>query len=558
MAKMSSKKDKIIRSYVGELPLIRHIVVMLGLKEKLSHYIKPHGNQRVSVVDALIILLYNIACGRQPLYELHDWINKIDPAVFGDMRAFDASAMNDDRFGRALDKLYQADRASLMTDIVMDMVNITGLSLERIHNDSTTIKAYGEIPGTTRTGLRLARGNSKDHRPDLKQLVYSLTISSDGAVPVHYKTYAGNRSDDTTHIETWNTLRGITQDPGFLYVADCKVCTAKQLAFIAGHGGRVVTIIPETWSEVKAFKNLLRKTKKARTIISRKEIPGTKNKFEYFSVYKGNHFTKQDHFRIHWIFSSEKKKRDRKAREAALRKTEHDLSVLSGKLNLRKLKQKSEIQKRLERILKKYGTQRYYHTQITVMHEAHEVQCGRGRPGPDTKFKTVHKSLFALMYLRDQKVLQEEQHLDGLFPLLSTDETLSAKETLSAYKYQPRLEKRFTQFKSVHNGAPLLFKSIQRVEAVMFLFFLALMVQAVLERMVRNTMHVKKIDSLPIYPEHRIAYHPTTAKLFERFEGVSVSKLILGREEKFIRDELTELQTDLLRIMGISEQTYWT
>ena len=46
----------------------------------------------------------------------------------------------------------------------------------------------------------IAFGHNKDHRPDLKQLVYSLAVTADGAVPVHYKTYDGNTSDDKTHI----------------------------------------------------------------------------------------------------------------------------------------------------------------------------------------------------------------------------------------------------------------------------------------------------------------------------------------------------------------------
>jgi hypothetical protein len=120
---------------------------------------------------------------------------------------------------------------------------------DRMHNDSTSVKAYGRIPGTTRTGFFLAQGHSKDHRPDLKQLIYSLTISADGAVPVHYKTYPGNRTDDTTHIQTWTTLCGIAGRNDFLYVADCKVCSDEQLHHIVRYGGRVVTIMPDTWKE---------------------------------------------------------------------------------------------------------------------------------------------------------------------------------------------------------------------------------------------------------------------------------------------------------------------
>lgn len=84
------------------------------------------------------------------------------------------------------------------------------------------------------------------------------------------------------------------------------------------------------------------------------------------------------------------------------------------------------------------------------------------------------------------------------------------------------------------------------------------MIQSVLERMVRKTMHAKKVDSLPIFPEHRIAYHPTTAKIFERFQGVSMYSLLLGEDERIIRDELTLIQKELLDIIGISKGRYWS
>ncbi|CAB1063938.1 hypothetical protein D1BOALGB6SA_8723 [Olavius sp. associated proteobacterium Delta 1] len=50
--------------------------------------------------------------------------------------------------------------------------------------------------------------------------------------------------------------------------------------------------------------------------------------------------------------------------------------------------------------------------------------------------------------------------------LICTDKALTAKQVLKAYKYQPRLEKRFSQFKTVHNAAPLLFKKIERITLV--------------------------------------------------------------------------------------------
>lgn len=132
-----------------------------------------------------------------------------------------------------------------------------------------------------------------------------------------------------------------------------------------------------------------------------------------------------------------------------------------------------------------------------------------------------------------------------------------AKDALLAYKYQPRLEKRFTQFKSIHKAAPLLFKNIERVEGIMFLFFVALMVQAIIEREVRRKMKDKNILALPVYPENRIAYHPTTAKIFDRFDGISIYHLKHGRKLKIYQDELSELQKEIINILGMSEKEYW-
>lgn len=541
---------------MGELPLIKSIIERLGLREIFAQYIKRHKNEKIPALDSLMMLLFNITCGRQPLYELEEWVEHIHPKIFGH-DSFKKGTINDDRFGKALDKLYMADRATIMTRIVMAMIKLTDLDLRQIHNDSTTIKAYGKIPGRTRTGLKLEYGHSKDYRPDLKQIVYNLTISADGAVPVHYKTYGGSRTDDTIHIETWNTLRQIAGQPSFLYVADSKVCTRKQLSHIVTYGGRVVTIIPETWKEVEAFKTELRQKKKRRIIICRRVIPENSNQVEYFSCYQGDHRTIKDHYKIHWIFSSEKKKRDQKDREKVLKKIEHELAELSGKLNTRKLKTREEILKKVDRLLDERGAKKYFHVTLTAIEEEYKKQIGIGRPGRKTKFRTVSKEIYSLSYTRNQKILKEERNVDGIFPLLSTDPDITPKEALLAYKYQPRLEKRFTQFKSIHKAAPLLFKKIERVEGIMFLFFIALMVQALIEREVRLKMKDNKISALPIYPEQRIAYHPTTAKIFDRFAGISVYYLKQGRNIKRYQDELSELQKEIITILGMSEKDYW-
>jgi len=553
----SGKNRRLKRLQVGGLPLIHSIAKRMRLKEILYKYIPAHGNEDIPAVETLMLLVYNLILGKDPLYELQEWVESIDFRCI-DIGNYVKVEFNDDRFGRVLNKLYMTDRASLMTDIVVSFVKEFEITLTRLSNDSTTIKAFGKYPGRAGTGLELKRGNSKDHRPDLRQLVFSLSIAGDGAVPVHYKCYPGNVTDDKTHIETWNTLRRITSRPDFLYVADSKLCTDEQLSYIVDQAGRVVTIIPETWKEAESFKEELRRTKKAKDIIWRRRKPGTDDKNEYFSVFRGDYFTAKRGYKIHWIYSSEKRKRDRESREKHLKKVEQRLAELNGKINKRGLKTSTAIEEAAQQIVEEHKLANYFHISIGTITEEYQVQIGTGRPGKNTKYRTGVNRLFTLSWTQKKQVLKEEAQTDGVFPLLCTDNELTAKEVLKAYKYQPRLEKRFSQFKKIHNAAPLFFKKIERIEANMFGFFIALVVQSLIEREVRNKMKEHKIETIRVYPEQREADHPTTSKILDRFEHICTYKIIENSQvvETF-RDSLNEDQKLILGLLNIHEDEFW-
>ena len=558
MTNDNKRNEKLTRHKVAGLPLIVDIIERMNLRQSLHDAIGVHGNEMFPAVDTLILLIINLTGGKQPLYELEQWVQSLDPRCLG-YKTLYKGKFTDDRFARALDKLYKADRATLMTQLVIEVVHTFDLKLDRIHNDSTTIKACGGYPGKTDRGFELKKGHSKDHRPDLKQLVYSLSICSDGAVPVHQKTYPGNRTDDTTHIETWNTLCRIQPDPGFLYVADAKLCTDEQLHHIESNGGRAITMIPDTWSEVASFKDALRKGPKTKKEIWRRTKPGSDTEKEYFSVFTGTHLTEKRGYRIHWIYSSEKRRRDRQAREKRLHRTEEALMALNGKLNRRKLKTKEVIQEAADAIVAHYRVEPFYHVDIGILYEETRKQKGKGRPGKNTQYQRIIKEVCALRWTRNATRLHEEARTEGIFLLLCTDENLTAKEVLQAYKYQPRLEKRFQQFKHIHHGAPLLLKKLERIEATMFAFFIALMIQALIERQVRNQMADRKIPAIALYPEDRDASHPTTAKIMGILADVSTYTLSSSSKEVTeYRDDLTAVQQMNLDFLGIPQTVYWT
>lgn len=102
--------------------------------------------------------------------------------------------------------------------------------------------------------MAITFGKNKDHRPDLKQLLWSLTATVDGMVPIHYRVYDGNTNDSPTHWDTWTTVRTLVGRPDFLYVADSKLCAEGVLQRIAAEGGRFLTVCPRTRKEDGLFR----------------------------------------------------------------------------------------------------------------------------------------------------------------------------------------------------------------------------------------------------------------------------------------------------------------
>jgi transposase len=119
------------------------------------------------------------------------------------------------------------------------------VDLDELHNDSTTITFHGAYADAAQeekrgeqTRMAITWGYNKDHRPDLKQLLYILTASRDGAVPLYFQVASCNVADDQTHCATWDLLCRLTGRRDFFYVADCKLASTKNMAYIHQRQGR--------------------------------------------------------------------------------------------------------------------------------------------------------------------------------------------------------------------------------------------------------------------------------------------------------------------------------
>jgi len=181
----------------------------------------------------------------------------------------------------------------------------------------------------------------------------------------------------------------------------------------------------------------------------------------------------------------------------------------------------------------------------------------RGRPGAGTRYVKVERSRFSVAWKPKADVIAFDARTDGMYPLITNCDDLPAGEVLQKYKYQPNLEKRHEQLKTVYAVAPAFLKDEGRIEALLLLYFVALLVQALIERQVRTSMKAEKLKVLPLYPEDRECHAPTANRILEVFENIQRHDLMEGAVlRQCFEPKLTQLQQDLLRLLGAPRDTY--
>lgn len=128
---------------------------------------------------------------------------------------------------------------------------------------------------------------------------------------------------------------------------------------------------------------------------------------------------------------------------------------------------------------------------------------------------------------------------------------------LEAHKHQPTVEKRFEQTKTVFEIAPVLLKNEGRVEALFFVYFLALLAQALIERELRRQMQLHDVEHLPLYPDERTTERPTAEQVFRLFALMQRHDLYHGGQlVHSFEPVLTDLQRQVLEMLGVSEEVY--
>jgi hypothetical protein len=143
-------------SFVALIEGINHILPCpgLGLDELLTAYLPSDARHTVAPARVIGALVRNLVISREPLYGLAGWADRYLPGLPG-LAPGQAGALGDDRVGRALDTLFDADRASMLTTLTLRAIDAFAIDTSELHNDSTSLTltgAYRSATGRTRAG----------------------------------------------------------------------------------------------------------------------------------------------------------------------------------------------------------------------------------------------------------------------------------------------------------------------------------------------------------------------------------------------------------------------
>lgn len=549
---------------VGALPIVNRFLERLGMDRLLDRYL-PHDDPRlkISPAAALGVLVRSLVVEREPVYALGRWASQHDPAVLG-LTPEQVSLLNDDRVGRMLDRLFDCDRASLLTELVVGAIKEFGIDCSTLHNDSTSISlqgAYTSAGGAARGGKatpKITHGHSKALRPDLKQLIWILTISEDGAVPIAHRVADGNTEDTTTHIPTWEYLVELVGNPHFLYVADSKLCTRPAMDHISQRGGRFLTVMPKGRSEVNWFRQWLQNNSPETGEVLRR--PGRRAE-EPEEIWRAaeSPIPSAEGYRIVWIWSSAKQAADLLKRQERIMAGMNALHALHQRLTKPRSRFRNlvAVEQAAQADLQRAKADPWVRYELSYVYDTSVSQRTMKEPSRARVPKARGRTRFSLGASVDENAVAYDAKCDGWFPLITNDREMSAAELLAAHKYQPKLESRHADLKGTLQVAPMYLKNPARIEALLMCEFIALLVHALTEREIRASMAKAKHSSLPLYPEERASKAPTAARVLETFSMVMRHDLMQdGKFIQIIDPELSKLQTEVLKLLKVKPTAY--
>lgn len=498
---------------------------------------------KLTVGTRLKALLINIGTERKALYKVQEFYERRDIEVLlgGGVVASD---LNDDALGRALDRLYDLNLDTFYPKLAFHTVQQLRVmddydDLLPFHSDTTSISLTGDyscqdgVVDDDEDDFRIARGYSKDHRPDLKQIIFGLTTL--GGLPVCANVDKGNQDDHSWNFENIPRLLSSLDESvqrKSIYIADSAVVTKDNLELLKSQNIHFISRLPSTfklcdtlkqaawengdWTDVGrmgAAKNSA--TYKLRAF--RRELYGETYRF---IVVRSSSLDARKEHKLQDVIEREYKSltKDAERVEKIAYSCEEDATVAA------------------QAFVKAYGRK---HKQ--VLHRLHvdvkseevqEKRARRGRPRKDEPEPAVHTHyrLAIEVAAPSEDTLQMWREREATFVLITDlrdDQRVSDEQVLRLYKEQNEVEGRFRYLKSPYHVGAVFLQKPSRVKAFAYVMLMSLLLYSAFEYLLRKKM-ATETEPL-ILPGKRKSFRPTGASVLEMLDEVTTMHVKLGK-----------------------------
>jgi len=230
----------------GQVYLALALWRRLGLHQLLKEIIEP-GREEVPWELTACILTMARFCGQRSELEVAErWY--ADSAL-EDLLGVPFDQINDSRLYRGLDVLHE-HKDRLCTHLLERYRDWFGVRFEFLLYDVTS--TYFE--GQAKANQKAARGYSRDHRPDCKQVNIGLVVTPEG-LPIGYEVFAGHTADVTTVEDMVEMMEEKYGQAQRIWVMDRGMISEDNLDFLRERQARYLVGTPK--SQLKRFERHL-------------------------------------------------------------------------------------------------------------------------------------------------------------------------------------------------------------------------------------------------------------------------------------------------------------
>jgi len=444
--------------------------------------------------------------------------------------------INDDVLGRFLDALYTEGVSGLYEELAFKVVTYLGLQCKSLNLDATSFHLDGEYhQDFDAKTIHITQGYSRDHRPDLNQVVLNLITENRAGIPLYMKACSGNTQDSksfkeiiTQHIKSLKSAYKNTY-----LIGDAALYTEATIQALSSANQLFITRVPQ---KIKEAKQLISKAKQVDWVSLNDGYSGYWIDSEYGNVTQ------------RWLLV---KSSMAKAREAhILNKKILNSTKESLKSFNRLCRQEFSCQADAQKAFDTWQKEQEFSQVLDMKIEEKKQRQKRGRPAIDAEYQAhfcITGALSTSLRLR-----QEAQDTKGLFIIATNDcsKNLSMQFILDEYKSQQAVERGFRFLKSPDFLTSSFFlKKPERIEALLMVMTTCLMIYASIEYQIRKSL----LDKDKFFPDmkKKPTQKPTAKWVFFCFQGISV--LTIDGTHQVVTN-MMDRQRTILDALGHS---YW-